>query len=329
VNYYINSKSLMTRILLAAALATNVFAQSFVDGAATSGARTEIAPGPEDTVLTIRGLCGVASNSLEAASPECTAVVSRRQFEDLIQVAAPNAPATASIKQNLANMYTELRSFEAAARRRGLDRSPQFQNTMEWLRLRTLAGLYRGALEKEKNVASAAEISDYYEQHRGEFAEVKLRRMLVPKNNLATPDKRESENKALEVARAFRDRAARGEDFDGLQRDAYIAAGFNALPPSTEVGNRRRSGLPAQVADEVFALGPGEVSQVENEPYSFVIYKVEAKRTLAREQVRDEIAAEITKQKREAALQSVTGSVHADLNEAYFGPAGGQADTAK
>ena len=212
-------------------------------------------------------------------------------------------------------------AFEKAAEKTGIESSTSFLESMEWSRLRMLADLYRRNLEKETSVVSEQEIEDYYHQHLSQFEEVRLRRMLVPKNTFAGGDKQESEKKALEIATEFRERAASGEDLGRLQKEAYIAAGFHSLPPATEVGTRRRSSLPADVREDVFALGSGEVTKVEKEAYSFVIYKVDAKHTLPKEKVQSEISREIAKQKLDAALQSVTGSVRADLNEDYFGPA--------
>src|SRR5437763_12790907 len=102
-----------------------------------------------------------------------------------------------------------------------------------------------------------------------------------------------------------RERAAEGEDLDQLQREACAGLGFSGQPPNTDVGNRRRANLLAEVSEEIFALNPGQISRVENEPYSLVIYKVEAKRVLPEESVGEEIARELAKQDLEGALKSV------------------------
>ena len=84
-----------------------------------------------------------------------------------------------------------------------------------------------------------------------------------------------------------------------------------------------RPNVPIEVATDVradFALQPGEVSQVKQEAYSFVIYKVEAKRKLPREQVREEIVAEVAKVKLRKALDSITANVSAEWNEKYLAP---------
>jgi hypothetical protein len=170
-------------------------------------------------------------------------------------------------------------------------------------------------------VVSEQEIADYYQGHISEFEEVQLRRMLVPLNSVAVAGKQPAEKQMLEIATEFRDRAANGENLDQLQKEAYLAVGLTTLPPATEVGTRRRAGLTAAVGADVFALKAGEVSGIEKEAYSLVVYKVDAKWTLPEERVKEEISREIVKHKLEAALRSVTEGVHTDLNESYFGSA--------
>lgn len=309
----------MVRIFMIFSLAGLAIAQTSRPAVENSYAESTSAVAPGEAVLTIHGICSLPPNPLSIRGQNCTVLVRRQEFENLLKIVSPNGQVTPTLKRSLAKTYAGLMAFETAALKSGMVTSLPFQETLEWSRLRTLAELYRQALEKDLSVASEQEVDDYYRQHMAQFEEVKLRRMLVPKTNFAATDKQAWEKKALEVATEFRERAARGEDLDQLQKEAYIAAGFNSLPPSTEVGTRRRSDLTPDVSEDVFALRPGEVSKVEKEAYSFVIYKVNSKRTLPREAVREEISRQIIKGRIDAALQSITDSVHADLNENYFG----------
>lgn len=327
----------MVRILAIASFAGAVLAQGLGPGLATShpaaGAALAQAVGPAesaatvaagDTVLTIHGPCSPSQKPVAPGAQDCTVALKRQQFEDLLKIVAPAGRVTASVKQSLARTYMDLLAFEIAARQSGTDKTPKFQETMEWLRLRTLADLYRRGLEGDSSMVSEDEIDEYYRRNLSQFEEVKLRRMLVPRDNFALADKPGFENQALEIVTKLRARAANGEDLDQLQKEAYTAAGFTAAPPATAVGNRRRAALSTEISADVFALRPGEVSNVEKEPYSFVVYKVDAKRTLPKELVREEISRLISKQKLETAIKSATGSVRADLNENYFGPAAEQ-----
>jgi hypothetical protein len=72
-------------------------------------------------------------------------------------------------------------------------------------------------------------------------------------------------------------------------------------------------------AADVFSLQPGEVSPLETEIKSYVIYKVASKETLKEDQVKAEIIHEISQQKYRAALKAVMDSAPADFNQQYFG----------
>jgi bifunctional DNA-binding transcriptional regulator/antitoxin component of YhaV-PrlF toxin-antitoxin module len=192
---------------------------------------------------------------------------------------------------------------------------------MRWLQVKALADLLRRRLEKESGTVSEAEVEAYYREQLPRFEEVKLRRVVLPRNNFAVNDKQKFEHDIQRIAAELRERAAHGEDLERLQKEGYESLGFSGLPPVTDVGNHRRVNLPSEVREELFSLQPGEVSKVENETYSFVIYKVEAKWRLSSEQVREEITRELAKQKLERAFKSITGTIRTELNEKYFGTA--------
>jgi parvulin-like peptidyl-prolyl isomerase len=317
---------LMIAMLVGAGLAqtTNPLADNSRLTAVAAPAATKnavdsaVTVGPGDAVLTVHGICSTSQKALPAATEDCAVVVKRQQFDDLMRIVAPGQGATA-VKHSLAKTYTDLLALESAAKKSGIDTSPQFLETMEWLRVRTLADLYRRSLEKESSAVSEPELDEYYHEHISQFEEAKLRRIVLPRNNFAVADKQEFEKKALQIATDIRERAAKGEDLDQLQIEAYKALDFDGPPPASEVGSRRRNALTPEVSDDVFSLKAGEISKIEKEPYSFVIYKVEGKWTQPKERVREEIVREVARRKLETALKSVTADVRAELNEKYFG----------
>lgn len=275
---------------------------------------------PSDPVLFVHGVCRETKDvSFEAN--HCTVTVNRQQFDDVMSVLSPGGQVAAGMKDRIAKTYAELLAFASEARELGIDNSPQYQQTMRWLQVKALADLLRRRLEKESRPVSDAEIEAYYREQLPHFEEVKLRRMVLPKSNFGTDDRQKFEHDVQRIAAQLRERAAHGEDLERLQKEGYEALGFSGLPPATDVGNRRRVNLPSEVREEVFSLRPGEVSKVEDETYSFVIYKVEAKWRLSSEQVREEITRELAKQKLERAFKSITGTIRTELNEKYFGTA--------
>jgi len=271
-----------------------------------------------EPVLHIRGVCPQTKAS-PTGMEGCTVAVSRQEFDTLLRIVAPERQATASMKQSVAQAYAELLAFDRAARESGIESSQEYRDRIHYLQLKTRAELFRRRLEKESGAVSDAEIETHYRENVSRFEQVKLRRLLLPRTNFAAADRQTFERDAERTAAGLRERAARGEDLDRLQKEGYETLAFGGTPPSTEVGNRRRADLDAEVVEDIFSLRPGEVSKVQKEKYSFVIYKVETKWTIPQEQVRDEIRREIARQKVERALKAVTGNIRADLDEKYLG----------
>ena len=275
------------------------------------------ARGSGDPVLIIHGVCREAKASTGAGA--CTAVVGRRQFDDLLNIVAPGRQATPAMKQSFARAYAELLALDRAARDSGIDASQQYRETMQWLQQKTLADMLRRRLEKESDTISDAEIEAYYRERISRFETVKLRRLLLPKSNFAAADPIKFEQESQRIAARLRERAADGEDLERLQKEGYEALAFPGAPPATEVGDRRRADLPSEVCEEIFSLKPGEVSSVRNEKHSFVIYQVEARSRLSVNQVTEEIRREISRQKLEQALKAITAGIRAEFDETYFG----------
>jgi parvulin-like peptidyl-prolyl isomerase len=235
-------------------------------------------------------------------------------------LATAGQPVSGNGRQQLAQTYVDLLAYEEAARSSGIESSPEFRDLMELVRLRTLSEIHRRSLQERYRMPSPEDIDDYYLQNPSNFTDIKLRRILIPRKNPAIENQTEYEKRALQVANDLRERAAKGDDFDQLQKEGYTSLGL-AAPPATDMGNRRKGNLLPENRDEILALNAGGVSKVEQEAFSFVIYKVDRKNLLPKEAVQDEIARDISRQRLENALKEIMSSVHADFNQQYFTPA--------
>jgi parvulin-like peptidyl-prolyl cis-trans isomerase-like protein len=270
-------------------------------------------------VITVSGVCG--KNPLKADDPQgCSISVTKEQFERMIHaLALVGQPVPPTGRRQLAEAYVDLLAYEQAARAAGVESSPEFQDLMALIRLRTLSEIHRRNLQESYHTPSKEDIDRYYKQNPSSFTEIKLRRILIPRRNSSVQDQQGYEKSALEVANLLRERAAQGGDFDQLQKEGYTRLGLHS-PPATDMGHRRKANMLAGYRDEVFSLEPGGVSKVEQEAFSFVIYKVEGKELLAEETVKEEISREISRQRLETALKAVTSSVHPVFNQQYFSP---------
>jgi len=276
------------------------------------------AAAPNQPVITVHGACTPQKNAATA----CETVITREQFEKLIQaINTNNEPIPQDKRRSLAQSYVELLAYSQAATKAGTENDPKFAELMQLVRLRTLSDVYSRNLEEQFRHPDAQEIQAYYSQNLSKFDEIKLARIFLPAKDPSGATTAEWDKKIAQIANDVHDRASRGEDMDKLQKEAYLRAGLTVPLPSTDTGSRRRGMMMPSEEQEVFSLSPGGVSKVEHEPSGYVIYKVNGKQTRPVDQVKDEISRDLLRQKMEKAMKSIKDSVHADFNDQYFGPA--------
>jgi hypothetical protein len=276
-------------------------------------------------VITVHGVCSghptAAKASAGTAKASCTTIVTKEQFETLLNALnAANRPLPPAARRNLAQAYVELLAYAQAAEKAGETDDPKFEQVMRIVRMRTLADLYRRNLEEKYRNPSPEEVQAYYSQHVTKYEEVKLDRIFIPAT-APGQNKDDWDKKAAATANDIRDRAAKGEDIEKLQKEAFTTLSLTTTTPPTAMGVRRRGTLAQPEEEEVFSLQSGAVSKVLQNPTGYVIYKVESKQALPLDKVTDEVSRELLRQNLDKALKEITGAVHADLDEGYFGPA--------
>ena len=282
-------------------------------------AATQIAP--QETVITIHGVC-----SGQADKSACTTTMSKEQFETLVQsLNATNQTITTPMRRNLGQAYVELLAGAQAGEQAGIEKTELYQEVMRVMRLRTLSDLNRRRLEEQSRNPGQDEIAAYYEAHKSDYEALTLGRLYVPKTDpsaktASAEQKAEFQKKAQEMAATLRDRAAKSDDLDALQKECYTALGITLAPPSSYMGLIRRGSLPATQDKELFALSPGGV-YLSDETIGYFIYKLRDRQTLPLETVKAELLRTMYRSKLDAKLKEIMATVHADLNEAYFGPA--------
>ena len=330
--------------LLLAGLAYGQAAPSATPPAATPSASTDKAPeikvGPDDAVITLKGFCADATQQGDA----CKTVVSRAQFEKLAESLQPGmSPA---IRRQLATAYSRILRMSTVAEKRGLDKQPKFEEKMNFARMQVLSGELSSALQEDAGKVTDGDIEDYYKKNEPSYEQATFARIFVPRAKQivnpvvkpkagakagakATPissankppteaQKKASEEAMTKLAAGLRARAAKGEDPDKLQKEAYVAAGLPGNAPSTKMEKVRRTALPAN-QQVVMDLKPGDVSEVISDLNSgHYIYKLIGKETLSVDTVKPEIRSTISSQRYRDSMQGFQGNV--DLNDAYFGP---------
>jgi parvulin-like peptidyl-prolyl isomerase len=158
--------------------------------------------------------------------------------------------------------------------------------------------------DQKSEQAKAAEAQNSAEQKKGD-AEAK---------------KKADEEAMKKEADAVRARAAAGEDFDKLQKEAFETANIKGTPPSTSIGKLTKNEVPVNHR-AALDLAPGQVSEIISEANGYYIYKVVGKDTKPLEQAREQIRATLAQQKMQDAVQKIQDEAKTTLNDNYFAAA--------
>ncbi len=259
-------------------------------------------------------------------------MITRAQFEKLAEALQPGM--SLSLKLNVANAYARNLRMAAAAEKRGLDKTPAFEEEMRYARMQLLSQDLTRALQAEANNISDADLEEYYKKNESSYEQATLARIFVPRakqSDAAHDDHEDAQAKADEeamtkVAADLRARAVNGEDPDKLQIEAYTAAGIPRTNSDTKMEKVRRAALPPR-HEAVMDLKPGEVSEVFSDPGgAHFIYKMISKQTLTLEEAKTEIRGAISSQRYRDSMKSFQGDVV--FSDAYFNPPGKPATTA-
>jgi hypothetical protein len=228
----------------------------------------------------------------------------------------------------VANAYARNLRMAAAAEKRGLDKTPAFEEEMRYARMQLLAQDLTRAMQAEANNVTDADLADYYKKNLSSYEQATLARIFVPRSKqpaAAHAEHEDAQTKSDEeamtkVAAELRARAVNGEYPDQLQTEAYTEAGILRTSSDTKMEKVRRAALPPR-HEAVMDMKPGEVSEVFSDPGgAHFIYKMISKQTLTLEEARTEIGTAISSQRYRDSMKSFQGDVV--FSDAYFNPPG-------
>jgi hypothetical protein len=316
------------------------------DDAAVITVENVCPPQPKPTAA--KATAAKAAAPRKTAAADCKTVVTKKEFELLLK-GIPNAnPAQIpQLRRNVANVLPRLIAMSSQAEKQGMDKTPEFKEQLKVHRMQILATALQQKIQEDAAKVPEQDITDYYKKNPEAFEQYNLERLIVPRTRQIEPElkeekeegknekpteeqlkakqaeqkakQEEAEQAMTQLAETLRARAAAGEEFAKLQKEAYEAAGLKIEAPNVTVSNVRRAGLPPSQA-AVFDLKPGEVSQVINDSGGHYIYKMKSEEELSFDKAKEEIRRTLQGQRQRDMMEKVNSSYHAVPNEAYFGP---------
>ncbi len=180
--------------------------------------------------------------------------------------------------------------------RRGIDKEPQIQAHIKRLERDYLVNELIDRVTSGVKIGQDQEMQ-YFNQHKDEFAyQVKITRIVLPDS--------------LTAAQTLAELKA-GADFNKLAKersqDVALAAGQESNYFTRSIGDPRMGGDPA-VAEAIFALSPGQISDVIPSQEGFMIIKLTDKKKVKADvtfpEAKDEIEAILAYRRSQALIDS-------------------------
>ncbi len=276
---------------------------------------------PDAAVISVYGICPPGKGGTQDNSDSCVITITRQQFEAMLAVMnITNQNYSPAALRGIAQSYVQLMTLADAGQKAGLEQDPRFEEMLKIMRVRAMAEMYRHALDEKFSAPSPESIQAYYTENIGKYEQLKIDRVFIPLADPKKPQERVAfEKKARQKAEEIRERAAKGEDMNALQAEAYKSLGL-ASPPATDLGGKRKGTFPPGLEKDIFALKPAEITKVETDLSGFSFYKVRSREPVPLEFVKAEIIHEMYQKNMDATLKSVTSRVHSELNEQFFKP---------
>ncbi|MGA8212732.1 MAG: peptidylprolyl isomerase [Candidatus Sulfotelmatobacter sp.] len=261
-----------------------------------------------------------------STTPACKTIVTKAQFEKLVEALNPQMPGPA--RRQLAESYPRLLLFANKARELGLDQDPRFAEAMRFASIQLLTQRLNRYFEEQASRISDSDVEKYYKGNTIKFEREELLRIFVPKQTrqAQTTVSRERSSAAVDspmltVAEKIQTRAAAGDDFEQLQKEAFEAAGISSGSPHVSTGKIAAVGLPLN-HQKVFEMEPGQVSELIADPSGYYIYKVVSKQMVPLAQVSKEIRKRMASQRVQDAAAALANSIKSELDPMYFGSPG-------
>src|SRR5580704_5674622 len=130
--------------------------------------------GPDDVIITIKNFCTDSSLTGDV----CKTSITKAQFEKLADALQPNmSPA---MRRQLATAYARMLTMSTEAEKRGLDKTPHFDEATHFARMQILSQDLGKALQSDSGNVSDQDIQDYYQKNTANFEQATFIRIFVP-----------------------------------------------------------------------------------------------------------------------------------------------------
>lgn len=238
-----------------------------------------------------------------------------------------------TVRDELRRRHGVFKVIVERARKEGIERDDATRLTLLLDRAQVLADAYLIDLQKNADeFVSDIDIEQYFNAHRSDFDEVRVRHILIStlppgdEDDSADVKHKKSSEKAKppdedeprKKAQKLLNRARKGEDF------AKLARQNSEDPTSKEKGGALgffgRGRMEIAFEKAAFELKPGEISDLVETPYGFHIIRLEERRSatsVGDKKVREQILESLKQKRVEAKIEEIAANSDVVVTEDF------------
>jgi peptidyl-prolyl cis-trans isomerase C len=247
--------------------------------------------------------------------------VTEQQFETFVNGMPQQAQQMLQLPQGrrvIAQQVASLVALAQEGRKMGIDNDKEVRSRLDADEMNVVAMATLRKLVTPDDAALRAE----YEKRKESFDSVDLKHILIayaggkvpPRPGLNAPPLPLAMQKAQQIEAALQ----HGTDFAVIARAA--SDDTTSAQSGGEIGPVSRESLPPEVAAEVFALKPGQISKPLQTEFGIHIFKAGERKAPTFEQMKPQLEAEMQQKNASDTVERVRTSAKIELDPAFFGP---------
>ena len=221
-------------------------------------------------------------------------------------------------KRAFAEDYIRMKLLAAEGTKNGLDKSPEVTNQLALMRDNLVANAQINAIDKTI-VIPDSQITQYYDQHKDQFEQVKARHILIAfkGSRAAQPGKKElTDAEAKAKAEEIRAKLVAGADFATTAKAESDDVGSGAN--GGDLGTFGHGQMVPEFDQASFSLKPGEISPVIRTEFGYHILQVQERTTTPVDQVKDTVRKTLHDEQMKAKLEGMKTASAAKYDDKYF-----------
>jgi peptidyl-prolyl cis-trans isomerase C len=223
-------------------------------------------------------------------------------------------------RKQFADQLVRVLTIAQEGKRRGYDKTPEFQTQLLFQTNQVLAGMTAQKINQDVKIDDAV-LHKYYDDHKSEYEQIRARHILIRFKGSQVPvkpgGKDLTEEEALAKTQDLEKRLQGGADFGQLaaaESDDTGSANMNG-----DLGTFGHGKMVPSFDEVAFKLKPGQISEPVKSQFGYHIIKVDSVENKSFDEVKADIEKKLRPQEANKAMEEIQKNTKVVYDPVFFG----------